>query len=114
VLRTQDLSTDGAKVADALRKRAAALREQVVARRRRVLRHRRPRPHLRARAHRPAGHLTVVRPQQALGRPGTPVIPAGWQQAHGAVVAKTWTVPCEIRHPGGTKGPFDPTTGTSR
>lgn len=28
VLRTQDLSTDGAKVADALRKRAAALREQ--------------------------------------------------------------------------------------
>jgi hypothetical protein len=31
VLRTQDLSTDGAKVADALRKRAAALREQVLA-----------------------------------------------------------------------------------
>lgn len=28
VLRTQDLSTDGAKVADALRKRAAALRDQ--------------------------------------------------------------------------------------
>lgn len=28
VLRTQDLSTDGAKVADALRKRAATLREQ--------------------------------------------------------------------------------------
>ena len=30
VLRSQDLSTDGAKVADALRKRAAALREQVL------------------------------------------------------------------------------------
>lgn len=28
VLRSQDISTDGAKVADALRKRAAALREQ--------------------------------------------------------------------------------------
>jgi hypothetical protein len=28
VIRTQDLSTDGAKVGDALRKRAAALREQ--------------------------------------------------------------------------------------
>jgi len=31
VLKTQDLSTDGAKVADALRKRAAALREQAAA-----------------------------------------------------------------------------------
>jgi hypothetical protein len=29
VLKTQDLSTDGAKIADALRKRAAALRAQV-------------------------------------------------------------------------------------
>jgi hypothetical protein len=29
VIRTQDLSTDGAKLADSLRKRAAALREQV-------------------------------------------------------------------------------------
>lgn len=28
VIRTQDLATDGAKVADSLRKRAAALREQ--------------------------------------------------------------------------------------
>lgn len=31
VLRTQDLSTDGAKVAEALRKRAAALRAQAAA-----------------------------------------------------------------------------------
>lgn len=31
VLRTQDLSTDGAKLADALRKHAAVLREQVAA-----------------------------------------------------------------------------------
>lgn len=55
----------------------------------------------------------MPRPQQALGRAGTPVIPPGWQQAHGAVVAKTWTVGCEIRHPGGTKtGPLDPTTGS--
>lgn len=30
VLRTQDLSTDGAKLADAMRKQAAALRAQVV------------------------------------------------------------------------------------
>lgn len=30
VLRTQDLSTDGAKVADALRKRAQALRDQAL------------------------------------------------------------------------------------
>lgn len=54
-----------------------------------------------------------MRPQQALGRPGTEVIPDRWAGTHGAVVAKTWTVGCEIRHPGGTKtGGLDPTTGT--
>lgn len=30
VIRTQDLATDGAKVADSLRKRAAALRQQAI------------------------------------------------------------------------------------
>lgn len=42
-------------------------------------------------------------PNQALGRPGTPVIPTGWQQAHGAVVAKTMTATVALRKPGGTK-----------
>lgn len=45
----------------------------------------------------------MVRPQQALGRTGTPVIPAGWQAAHGAVVAKTLTATVALRHPGVTK-----------
>jgi len=50
----------------------------------------------------------VVRPQQALGRPGTPVIPAGWQQAHGAVAAKTMTAIVNLRNPGSTST-FNPT-----
>ncbi len=53
-----------------------------------------------------------MRPIQATGRAGTPVIPAGWSTAPRVVVAKTWTSKCEIRHPGGTKGAFDESTGT--
>lgn len=53
-----------------------------------------------------------MRPQQALGRPGTPVIPADWQQAHGAVAAKTMTATVNLRHPGSTKT-FNTTTRRS-
>lgn len=53
-----------------------------------------------------------MRPTQAVGRTGTPVIPSRWSGAPRAVMAKTRTACVEIRHPGGTKGPFDPTTGT--
>jgi hypothetical protein len=45
-----------------------------------------------------------MRSQQALGRPGTPVIPPGWQQAHGAVAAKTMTATVDLRKPGSTTG----------
>lgn len=45
-----------------------------------------------------------MRSQQALGRPGTPVIPPGWQQAHGAVAAKTMTAVVNLRKPGSTTG----------
>lgn len=44
-----------------------------------------------------------MRPQQALGRAGTPVIPPGWQQAHGAVAAKTMTATVDLRKPGSTQ-----------
>lgn len=41
------------------------------------------------------------------------MIPDGWQTTHGTVVAKTWTIGCTIRRPGGTKtGDLDQTTGT--
>jgi hypothetical protein len=42
----------------------------------------------------------MPRPQQALGRPGTPVIPTHWQESHGAVAAKTRTQPVNLRKPG--------------
>lgn len=40
------------------------------------------------------------------------VIGAAWSAHHRPVVAGTLTATCEIRHPGGTQGDFDPTTGT--
>lgn len=52
-----------------------------------------------------------MRPQQALGRPGTPVIPANWSDAPRNVMAGTRTGACELRHPGAATGPFDPDTG---
>lgn len=54
----------------------------------------------------------MPRPQQAVGRPGTPVIPADWSQAPRVITEKTLTVGCALRHPGGAKEPFDPVTGT--
>lgn len=53
-----------------------------------------------------------MRPQQALGRPGTPVIPDIWSTAPRVVIGKTLTATCAIRHPGGVKGAFNSTTGT--
>lgn len=53
-----------------------------------------------------------MRSQQALGRPGTPVIPPRWSDAPRAVVAKTRTGCCELRHAGSTPGEFDPSNGT--
>lgn len=53
-----------------------------------------------------------MRSRQAVGRPGTPVIPSKWSQAPRVVIEKTWTACVEIRHPGGTKGAFNATTGT--
>lgn len=44
-----------------------------------------------------------MRPQRAMGRPGTPVIPAGWETSHGTVAAATMTATVNLRKPGGTK-----------
>lgn len=51
-----------------------------------------------------------MRPQQALGRPGTVVIPAGWQEAHGVVAGKTMTATVSLRRPGATTKTFNTTT----
>lgn len=40
------------------------------------------------------------------------VIPPDWAAHHRPVVAGTFTATVEIRHPGGTPGTFDSTTGT--
>lgn len=53
-----------------------------------------------------------MRPKQSTGRPGTPVVPPRWSEAPRVVMAGTRTAMVEIRHPGGTQGPFDPDTGT--
>jgi Family of unknown function (DUF6093) len=47
----------------------------------------------------------------AKGRPGTTVIPIGWSAAHRPVVEGTQTAACTFRQPGGTRGPFNQTTG---
>lgn len=52
-----------------------------------------------------------MRPTQASGRAGTPVIPAGWSTAPRTVMAGTRTATVTIRRPGGTQGAFDPETG---
>lgn len=53
-----------------------------------------------------------MRPKQSTGRPGTSVVPPHWSEAPRVVMAGTRTATVEIRHPGGTQGPFDPNTGT--
>jgi len=52
----------------------------------------------------------MPRPVGAQGRPGTAVIPAGWENQHRPVAEKTMTGACTVRHPGGTKT-FDAATG---
>jgi hypothetical protein len=42
----------------------------------------------------------VTRPVQAQGRPGTAVIPTGWEASHRPVAEKTMTAAIELRHPG--------------
>lgn len=44
-----------------------------------------------------------MRPRRAYGRPGTPVIPAGWAEGHSPVAAGTMTAACSLRHPGTTQ-----------
>jgi hypothetical protein len=51
-------------------------------------------------------------PNQSVGRPGTPVIPADWSTAPRIVMAGTRTGQCGLRHPGAATGAFDPATGT--
>lgn len=42
-----------------------------------------------------------MRPRQAIGRPGTPVIPANWAASHQPVAEKAQTAAaCELREPG--------------
>lgn len=53
-----------------------------------------------------------MRATQAVGRPGTPVIPGQWSQAPRTGFAKTRTARITIRRPGAVKGAFDDTTGT--
>ncbi|HEY1118755.1 MAG TPA: DUF6093 family protein, partial [Acidimicrobiales bacterium] len=53
----------------------------------------------------------MPRPQQAHGRPGTPVLPAGWSAGHRPVVEATFTASCEIRHKGTVAGGINQTTG---
>jgi hypothetical protein len=50
------------------------------------------------------------RPGQA-SRPGTPVIPAGWETHHRPVPEGAMTAQCVISRPGAGNGTYDPTTG---
>lgn len=45
----------------------------------------------------------MPRPTRAQGRPGTAVIPTGWETGHAPVVAKTMTAQVSIRPPGETQ-----------
>lgn len=54
----------------------------------------------------------MPRPLNALGRPGTRVIPSDWSDSHRPVAEKTMTGSCEIRRPGGTSGSYNSTTMT--
>lgn len=53
------------------------------------------------------------RPNQAVGRPNTPVIPAGWSAHHRPAANSTHTATVQLRRPGGTTGAFDRETGTT-
>jgi len=57
----------------------------------------------------------MPRPRQAQGRPGTPVIPAGWASSHAAIVAgaSNGSLPdwSSIRRPGLTAGTLNRATG---
>lgn len=47
-------------------------------------------------------------------RPGTPVVPAGWEQHHRPVANATMTATCDITRPDPDSPPvFDPETGTT-
>lgn len=48
-----------------------------------------------------------MRPTQSQGRPGTPVIPAGWEAGHRPVVEGTLTATASLRKPG-TQQSWDP------
>lgn len=45
----------------------------------------------------------MPRPRLGYGRPGTTVIPAGWNEAHAPVAAATMRCPVKLRHPGTTE-----------
>lgn len=49
-------------------------------------------------------------PRQSTGRPGTVVIPPGWQAAHGAIVARTMTATVDLHKPGATTSTWNPDT----
>lgn len=55
----------------------------------------------------------MPRPTQHTGRPGTEVLPAAWSTGHRPAVEAALTAACSIRHPGGTAGGFNATTGAS-
>lgn len=53
-----------------------------------------------------------VRAHQAVGRPGTQVVPSRWSEAPRVIVGKTFTACCEIRRPDGVRGTFDQASGS--
>jgi hypothetical protein len=44
-------------------------------------------------------------------RPGTPIIPTGWEEHHRGVPEGAMTAQCTISRPGDGNGSYDPTTG---
>lgn len=52
----------------------------------------------------------MPRPTRSYGRPGTPVIPADWQESHAPVAQGTMTATVSLRKPGSTTV-FDEATG---
>jgi hypothetical protein len=111
VIKDHQQQTDGAKVADAMRKHAAgAARPGRRVRRQRCLRGRRLHQ-LLAGGHRAAVDRVLVmpRPRQAQGRPGTPVIPAGWAESHAQVIDRALSTASTV-----TIGPAGGTSGLER
>jgi hypothetical protein len=83
VIKDHQLSTDGAKVADAMRKHATALRDQVAGYDDSgVFEVVDFSPCWPEGTEPPLRVLVMPRPRQAQGRPGTPVIPAAWGESH--------------------------------